>query len=64
LAGTNLQFSFLSQSGHTNFIQYNTNLTIKTNWLPYTNIIGDGTTKTVSVPANSLKQEYFRIDTE
>jgi hypothetical protein len=63
LVGTNLQFSFLSQVGHTNFVQYSTNLA-NTNWLPYSTIIGDGTTKTVSVPDNASKQEFFRINTQ
>ena len=63
LVGTNLQFSFVSQTNHTNFVQYNTNLA-QTNWLPYSTIIGDGTTKTVSAPANSPKQEFFRVETQ
>jgi hypothetical protein len=63
LVGTNLQFSFVSQVNHTNFVQYSTNLA-KTNWLPYSSIIGDGTTKTVDVPVNSPKQEYLRVGTQ
>jgi hypothetical protein len=63
LVGTNLQFSFVSQVNHTNFVQYSTNLA-KTNWLPYSTIIGDGTTKTVTVPAKTPAQEFFRVGTQ
>ena len=63
LAGTNLQFSFVSQANHTNYVQYSTNLA-NTNWLPYSTIIGDGATKTVNVPATSPAQKFFRVDTQ
>ncbi len=63
VVGTNLQFSFLSQANHTNFVWYSTNLA-GTNWLPYSTIIGDGTTKTVTVPARSPVREFFRIQTQ
>jgi hypothetical protein len=63
LVGTNFQFSFVSQANHTNYVQYSTNLA-NTNWLPYSTIIGDGTTKSVTVPANTQAQEYFRVETQ
>jgi Concanavalin A-like lectin/glucanases superfamily len=63
LVGTNLQFSFVAQNGHTNLVQYNTNL-LGTNWQTYSTIVGDGTSKTVSVPVNSPKQEFFRVQTQ
>jgi hypothetical protein len=62
LVGTNLQFSFVSQAGHTNFVQTSTNLA-STNWPTYSTIIGDGTTKTVVVPANTPAREFFRVAT-
>jgi hypothetical protein len=63
LVGTNLQFSFVSAAGTTNYVQYNTNLA-NTNWLPYTNIAGDGTSKTIVVPANHPAAEFFRVSTQ
>jgi len=63
LVGTNFQFSFLSQSGVTNSIQYRTNLVLG-NWLTYSNITGDGSLKTIPVPIsmfNGSKQGYVRI---
>jgi hypothetical protein len=63
LAGTNFQFSFVSTADHTNYVQYSTNLA-NTNWLPYSTIIGDGTTKTVIVPTNHPAAEYFRVGTQ
>jgi hypothetical protein len=63
LVGTNFQFSFYSQVYHTNFVQYSTNLA-KTNWLPYSTIIGDGTVKTFIAPTNSPAPIFFRIDTQ
>ena len=48
LVGTNFQFSFVSQANHTNFVQYSTNLSNPA-WLPYSTIIGDGSTKTITV---------------
>jgi len=63
LVGTNLQFSFVSQINHTNFVQYSTNLA-STNWLPYSTIVGDGTTQMVTVPANIPAHEFFRVATQ
>jgi hypothetical protein len=48
---------------HTNFIQYSANLA-SPNWLPYSTIIGDGTVKTVIVPAASPAHDFFRIVTQ
>jgi hypothetical protein len=52
----------VSQAGHTNFVQTSTNLA-STNWPTYSTIIGDGTTKTVVVPANTPAREFFRVAT-
>jgi hypothetical protein len=57
--GTNFQFSYLSLSNFTASVQSTTNLA-STNWTPYTNITGDGTLKTVQVPATN-KAQFFRI---
>ncbi len=63
LTGTSFQFSFVSTADHTNYVQYSTNLA-NTNWLPYTNIVGDGTLKTIVAPANPPAAEFFRVSTE
>ena len=65
--GTNFQFQFASQAGFTNAIQYRTNLTAGNNWQTYTNIPGDGSLKTVTVPLplfNPSRQGYIRVSTQ
>jgi hypothetical protein len=47
--GANFQFSFFSQTGVTNSVQYRTNLFIG-NWLTCSNVTGDGSLKTISIP--------------
>ena len=64
--GTNYQFSFLSQSGVTNSIQYRTNLVLG-NWLTYSNVTGDGSLKTIPIPVsvfNGSKQGFVRISSK
>jgi len=64
--GTNCQFSFQSQSGFTNTIQYRTNLILGT-WQTYTNIAGDGNLKTNQVPLSvfgTSKQGFIRVGTQ
>jgi hypothetical protein len=61
LIGTNFQFSFISTAGITNYVEYTTNLA-KT-WLPYSNILGDGTLRTIEVSAKSPTTEFFRVNT-
>jgi hypothetical protein len=64
--GGNFQFSFNSQTGYTNTVQYRTNLTLGT-WQTYSKITGDGTLKNVSVPNsvfNGAKQGFIRIITQ
>ena len=53
-------FQFLSQVGVTGSIQSRTNLTLG-NWAPCADIPGDGTMKTVSIPATNGPTEFFRI---
>ena len=62
--GSNFQFSFYSETNHTHYVQFSTNLAGANNWQPYTNIVGDGTLKTVVVPANHPAAEFFRVGTQ
>ncbi len=57
------QFSFVSDAGHTNYVQYTTNL-LKGTWQAYTNITGDGTLKTIDVPSTNHPVEFFRVETQ
>ncbi|HLX95688.1 MAG TPA: LamG domain-containing protein [Verrucomicrobiae bacterium] len=64
--GGNFQFSFLSQTGFTNTVQYRTNLTVGS-WQIYTNIPGDGTSKTSSIPFSIFspsRQGFIRVSTQ
>ncbi len=64
--GGNFQFSFSSQSGFTNIVQYRTNLTTGT-WLTWTNIPGDGTSKTGAIPLSLFspsKTGFIRVGTQ
>ena len=64
--GGNFQFNFQSQSGFTNTIQYRTNLTTGT-WLTWTNIPGDGTSKTSALPLSLFspsKTGFIRVGTQ
>ena len=62
---TNFQFSFQSQTGFTNTIQYRTNLAVGA-WQTYTNVVGDGSAKTNMVPLSLFapsKQGFIRVST-
>jgi hypothetical protein len=64
--GGNFQFSFQSQTGFTNTVQYRTNL-VTGNWLTWTNITGDGTVKIVPMPLTLFspsKTGFIRVSTE
>ena len=66
VAGGNFQFTFQSQAGFTNAVQYRTNLTAGS-WQTCTNILGDGTSKTVPVPMSLFspsKQGFLRVSTQ
>jgi hypothetical protein len=65
-SGGNFQFSFTSESGFTHYVQYRTNL-VSGVWQNYTNLPGDGTLKSVSVPLsifNGSKQGYVSVTTQ
>ena len=57
------RFQFLSQSGKTNTVQSRTNLSLGT-WVNRTNVLGDGSTKTISLPVSSAPTEFFRVSTQ
>jgi len=64
--GGNFQFSFTSQSGFTHSVEYRTNL-VTGNWLTYSNVIGDGTLKTIPIPLSVFspsKQGFVRVTTQ
>jgi hypothetical protein len=64
--GTNFQFQFLSHPAATHAVQYRTNL-VSGSWQFYTNINGDGTLKTISIPPSifgSSRQGFVRVLTQ
>ncbi|HEY3761735.1 MAG TPA: LamG-like jellyroll fold domain-containing protein [Verrucomicrobiae bacterium] len=64
--GVNFQFSFTSQANFNHAVQYTTNLA-NPNWQTYTNVAGDGTVRTVSIPVsifNPSKQGFVRVSTQ
>jgi T5SS/PEP-CTERM-associated repeat protein len=61
-AGTNLVVSFAAAAGRAYTVQVRTNLTTSP-WISLTNIPGNDSSRTVSVPAN-LPQGYYRILTQ
>ncbi len=63
VSGTNFSFAFISTAGHTNSVLSATNL-INPAWTNLTNIAGDGTLKTIVVPAKTPSQRYFRVSTQ
>jgi hypothetical protein len=60
VSGGAFQLSFQSVSGQSYTLYYNTNLTTS-NWLPYTNVTGNGGTMQFNVPINNSAQSFFRI---
>jgi subtilase family serine protease len=61
--GTNFQFQFLSQVGFTHAVQYGTNLVLG-GWQSYTNVTGDGTLKTISIPLSifgTSREGFVRV---
>ncbi len=62
--GNNFLFSFTSTAGHTNMVQSTTNLAPPVTWLPLTNIVGTGGLQSVTVPANTPSQRFFRVLTQ
>ena len=64
--GTNFLFQFLSQVGFTHAIQCRTNL-LSGSWQSYTNVTGDGTLKTISIPLSvfgTSPQGFVRVLTQ
>jgi hypothetical protein len=65
-SGGNFQFSFQSQTGFTNTVYYRTNLATGS-WLTWTNIPGDGSSKTSSIPLSLFspsKTVFIRVSTQ
>jgi hypothetical protein len=64
--GANFQFSFLSQTGVTNSVQYRTNL-IFGHWLTYSNVTGNGGLQTITIPFsvfNNSDLGFIRISSQ
>jgi hypothetical protein len=62
VAGGKFQFSFASVPGHTHPVKYTTNLLFHS-WQTLTNIPGDGTLKTIQVPATNAAC-FFEVMTQ
>jgi hypothetical protein len=60
LSGGSFNLSFPSVNGRGYTLYYNDNLAT-TNWLPYTNVSGNGGTLQLSVPVTNSAQRFFRI---
>jgi hypothetical protein len=60
VSGGTFQFSFQSANGQSYTLYYN-NSVATTNWLPYTNVTGNGATLQLSVPVTNSSQRFFRI---
>ena len=64
--GANFQFSFLTQSGFTHAVQYNTSLA-PGGWQTYSYISGDGTVQNIQIPYSVFggsKQGFVRVTTQ
>jgi uncharacterized repeat protein (TIGR03803 family) len=59
-AGGNFSFSLQTVAGQSYSIQQSTNLAI-TNWVPYTNIIGNGFPIQLVVPITTNSSRFLRI---
>ena len=60
--GSTFQFQFLSQSGFTHFVESRADVATGL-WTPRTNLFGDGSLKTVTLPAGNAP-EFFRVRTQ
>lgn len=66
-AAGNFQFTFLSQPGVTHTVEYRTNLNSGAGWQIYSNVPGDGTVKTIPVPASVFspaRQGFIRVSSQ
>jgi hypothetical protein len=61
--GANFQFQFLSQAGTVNTVQSRTN-SLLGSWQDRTNLAGDGTSKTVTLPILNGSLEFLRVMTQ
>jgi hypothetical protein len=53
-----------TQSGFTHVVQFQTNLAAGISWLTYSNVVGDGSLKTVAVPYSvfsPFRQGFIRV---
>jgi hypothetical protein len=65
--GANFQFQFLSQNGFAHTVLYGTNLVTGSVWQTWTNISGDGTLKTITIPFSIFSpspQGFVRLSTQ
>jgi uncharacterized repeat protein (TIGR03803 family) len=60
VSGGSFNLSFQSVNGQGYTLYYNDNLAT-TNWLPYTNVSGNGGTLQLTVPLTNSTQRFFRI---
>ena len=60
VSGGAFQLSFQSVNGQSYTLYYN-NSVATTNWLPYTNVTGNGGTLQLTVPITNSTQRFFRI---
>jgi hypothetical protein len=59
-SGNTTTFSFVTQSGHTHYVEYTTSLN-PTSWTLLQTIVGDGTTANVSDTSASGAARYYRV---
>ncbi len=60
VSGGSFQLSFQSVNGQSYTLYYNNSLST-TNWLPYTNVTGNGNLMQLSVPVTNSTQRFFRV---
>jgi hypothetical protein len=60
VAGGQFRLSFQSSGGQSYTLYYNNNLGT-TNWVPYTNVTGNGSVMQLSIPVTNTAQRFFRI---
>jgi hypothetical protein len=60
LSGGSFNLSFQTVNGQSYTLLYNNNLAT-TNWLPYTNLTGNGAVQQLAVPITNAAQRFFRL---
>jgi hypothetical protein len=58
--GANFTFGLPTLGGQSYTVQSSTNL-LSTNWVYYTNLLGDGTTRQIPAPATNSPVQFFRV---